>query len=93
MLQNISSKQSVAVISSKGQITLPVSIRKHMGVGTSDKVAFETLANGTALVTQVKYPDIKSLRGAAGTLKKPLTWKKMREIALRDRLKEKYAVR
>lgn len=34
-----------------------------------------------------KYPDIDSLRGAAGKLKKPLSWKQVKRIAYEDRPK------
>ena len=32
------------------------------------------------------YPDLESLRGAAGSLAKPLAWKKMLQIAREDHL-------
>lgn len=90
MLQNISSKQQVSTVSSKGQVTIPAPIRKHLGVDVNDKVAFIIDPTGMVQVTQAKYPDIQSLSGAAGKLKKPLSWKEMRDIAHEDRLKEKY---
>lgn len=34
-----------------------------------------------------KYPNIDSLRGAAGKLKKPLSWKQVKKIAYEDRQK------
>lgn len=33
-----------------------------------------------------RYPDVASLRGAAGTLPRPMSWKEMREIARGDAL-------
>jgi len=79
-----------STLSSKGQVTIPVSVRKHLGVTTNDKVAFIIESDGNVKVTQAKYPDIKSLSGAAGKLKNPLGFKKMREIAREDALKQKY---
>lgn len=38
-----------------------------------------------------KYPDIQSLRGVAGALKKPLSFKEMREIYSYDRDFDKFA--
>jgi hypothetical protein len=32
-----------------------------------------------------RYPNITSLRGAAGSLQKPLAWRQMRQIASEDR--------
>ena len=84
------SKEIVSTISSKGQVTLPVNVRKHLGVQVNDRVAFIIEPTGEVKVAQVKYPDIQSLRGAAGSLKQPLPFKEMRKIAQEDRFKEKY---
>lgn len=90
MLQTISSKQSVSTISSKGQITLPVAVRRHLGVDINDKVVFMIEHNGGVKVTQVKYPTIQSLRGAAGSLKKPVPWNQLRDLARQERIDKKY---
>jgi len=83
-----SSKQRVSTLSSKGQVTLPIEIRKHLGVNPNDKVAFVIEPDGKVQVTPARYPDIASLSGAAGSLKKPLSWKEMQQTAREDRLKE-----
>jgi antitoxin PrlF len=79
-----------ATVSSKGQITIPLEIRKHLGVGTHDKIAFVVKPQGTVEVKTPKYRNLASLKGAAGTLKKPLSWKKMKEI-VRDDVAQSYA--
>ena len=89
-MQNFTTRQIISTISSKGQITLPVAVRKHLGVSSNDRVAFVIGSNGGVKVTQVKYPTIASLSGAAGKLKQSLSWKELRKIAREDRLKEKY---
>lgn len=89
-MQLQSSKQRVSTLSSKGQITLPIEIRKHLGVDINDKVAFVIEPDGKVAVTPARYPDIASLSGAAGSLPKPLSWKEIRKIAREDRLKKKY---
>lgn len=83
-------QQVISSITSKGQITLPAPIRKHLGVNKNDKIAFKVNKNGTVQVAPAKYPDIASLSGSAGTLKRPLTWSKMRQIAREDRIKAKH---
>lgn len=85
-----SSKETISTISSKGQVTLPVEVRKHLGVQANGKVAFVIEPTGDVKVTHVKYPDVQSLRGVAGSLKQPLSFKEMREIAREDRLETKY---
>ncbi len=87
---NVNLKEIVSKLTRKGQVTIPVAIRRHLGVDTNDKVAFIIESNGKVQVTQAKYPDIASLSGAAGSLKKSLPWKKVIRIAREDRLKEKY---
>lgn len=86
----ITSKPRASTLSSKGQITLPIEIRKHLGLSAYDKVAFVIELDGTVQVTPDKYPDIASMSGAAGSLKKSLSWKEIQQIAREDRLKEKY---
>ncbi|MBI3103624.1 type II toxin-antitoxin system PrlF family antitoxin [Candidatus Daviesbacteria bacterium] len=83
-------KEILSTITSKGQITIPAEVRRHLKVATRDKVAFVLEADGTVRLAAPRYPDIASLRGAAGSLKQPLTWQEMREIAHEDRLKAKY---
>ncbi|OGE31078.1 hypothetical protein A2631_05385 [Candidatus Daviesbacteria bacterium RIFCSPHIGHO2_01_FULL_44_29] len=93
-MQNLTTRQSsretVSTISSKGQVTLPVKVRIHLGVKPNGQVAFVIEPSGDVKVTHVKYPDIQSLRGVAGTLKQHLSFKEMRAIAREDRLTNKY---
>lgn len=90
LLQTNRSKELVSTVSSKGQVTIPIEIRRKLGVDTNDKVAFTIEASGEIKLTQARYPDVSSLRGAAGSLKKSLTWKEVKRIALEDRIKNKY---
>lgn len=78
-------KEIVATITSKGQITLPVEIRRHLGVSVHDKIAFRLDDAGTVTVLPVRYPTIASLRGAAGSLPQPLSWEQVLQIAREDR--------
>jgi len=88
--QPIPSKEFVSTISSKGQITLPVFVRRYLRVNANDKVAFVIEpAEGVKLI-QAKYPDIHSLKGAAGVLKQPMKWQEVIKIVHEDRLKNKY---
>lgn len=38
--------------------------------------------------TPPKYPDIESVAGAAGKLRRPLSWEEVRKIAQNERLKK-----
>ncbi len=83
-------KEIVSNITSKGQITIPVEVRKYLGVGTRDKIIFVLEDDGTVRLVAPRYPNIASLKGEAGSLKQPISWQYMRDIAREDRLKAKY---
>ena len=83
-------KEIISTITSKGQVTIPAEVRKYLGIKTNDKIAFVIDAEGIVRLKVPRYPDIASLRGAAGSLDKPLTWQQMQEIAYEDRLQAKH---
>ena len=83
-------KQVIATITSKGQLTLPAEVRRHLGVATRDKVVFVIDEDGTVRLEPAPYPTIASLRGAAGSLPQPLPWKRMVEIAREDYVLDEY---
>ncbi len=70
-------KEIIATISSKGQVTIPAEVRNYLGLKTNDKIAFVIDEEGTVKLRVPRYPDIASLRGAAGRLNKPLSWQEM----------------
>ena len=78
-------KEFISTITSKGQVTIPAEIRKYLGLKTNDKIAFMIDSEGIVRLRVLRYPDIASLRGAAGTLNKPLSWQEIEEIAQEDR--------
>ena len=82
------SQEPTATISSKGQVTIPVAIRRHLGVKSYDKVAFVIKPDGNISLTQATYPDIASLQGAAGSLRQKLSWKEIKKIAYEERRKK-----
>ena len=78
-------KRLMASVSSKGQITMPIEVRKHLGVKQGDKVAFVLDDEGTITVEVPKYPTIVSLRGAAGSLSKPMNWSDIEAVVREER--------
>lgn len=83
-------KEIISTITSKGQVTIPAEVRNYLGIKTNDKIAFVIDSEGVVRIRVPRYPNIASLRGAAGRLKKPLSWQEMQEIAYEDRIKAKY---
>jgi antitoxin PrlF len=80
----LTTKEIPSSITSKGQVTLPSEVRKHLHVATKDRIAFVIQPGGTVQVKPLR--SILSLRGAAGNLPKPLPWKEIERIAHEDRL-------
>jgi AbrB family looped-hinge helix DNA binding protein len=83
-------KEIISTITSKGQVTIPAEVRKYLGITTTDKIAFVIDDQGTVRLRVPRYPTVASLSGAAGRLKKPLSWQEIQQIAYEDRIKAKY---
>jgi antitoxin PrlF len=66
-----------AVITSKGQITIPAEIRKQMNLGPQDKVVFTLLPNGTTIM-RAKNRSITALAGKLKSKRKRVAVKDMR---------------
>jgi len=83
-------KEFISTITSKGQVTIPAEIRKHLGITTNDKISFVIDDEGIVQLRVPRYSTIASLTGAAGRLKKPLSWQEIQKIAQEDRFNTKY---
>src|SRR5260370_203643 len=83
-------KEIISTITSKGQVTIPAEVRQYLGIATNDKIAFVIDDEGTVRLRIPRYPTVASLRGAAGSLKKPLSWQEIQQTAYEDRIKAKY---
>lgn len=86
-------KEIVSTITSKGQVTIPVEIRKKLGLGTGTKIAFVVDDDGNVSLRPPTYPTIASLAGAAGKLDTPMSWEEMKRLAREGRVIEKYGNR
>jgi len=82
-------KEIVSTISSKGQVTIPVEVRRRLGLSTNDKIAFVLEDDGEVKLAVPHYPTVASLRGAAGSLPVPVPWPEMRDAAREERLAAK----
>jgi antitoxin PrlF len=76
--------EALATVTSKGQITIPVEVRRHLGLKAHDRVAFVVEDDGGVRLVVPRYPTIRSLRGAAGSLGRTLSWDEMRRMARED---------
>jgi AbrB family looped-hinge helix DNA binding protein len=82
-------KEIVSTITSKGQVTIPAEVRRHLGVSINDKLTFVLEDSGEVRLKPPAYRKIADLRGAAGSLEQPRSWSELREIAREDRLAER----
>jgi antitoxin PrlF len=83
-------KTATATVSSKGQITIPAEVRRHLGISRSDKIGFIMEDDGTVRLCPERYSSIASLAGAAGSLDHPLSWEEVQAIAREDHLLTKH---
>jgi antitoxin PrlF len=60
-----------ATLTSKGQVTLPKSVRERLGVEAGDRLEFIESEQGFLVVAATR--DIRSLKGIVGPPKKPVT--------------------
>lgn len=77
-------KEILSTITSKGQLTLPVEVRRHLGVTVNEKVVFVLEPGGGVRIETPRYRSVASLRGAAGSLKEPKPWQEVLDTARED---------
>jgi AbrB family looped-hinge helix DNA binding protein len=81
-------KEIVSTVSSKGQVTIPAEIRKHLNISEGDKLSFVIEESGSVRVEAPRYRNVAALRGAAGSLETPKSWDEILQIAQEDRARE-----
>jgi AbrB family looped-hinge helix DNA binding protein len=72
---------STATLTSKGQITVPKSVRERLGLGAGDRVEFVETEGGFMLRTATR--DIRSLKGLLPRPKQPVTVEAMNSAITR----------
>jgi antitoxin PrlF len=66
---------AAATLTSKGQITLPKSVRDRLGVGAGDRIEFIESEQGFVVVPATR--DIRTLKGLVPKPKKPVSIEEM----------------
>ncbi len=82
-------KEITSTITSKGQLTVPIEIRKLLDLKERDKVAFVIEDDQTIRFRPVRYPNVRSLLGNAKSNDPALSWQEMRDIARGEVLEDK----
>lgn len=78
-------KEILSTITSKGQLTVPAEVRRMLGLKQGGKVVFVINDEGGVALRVPAYPNIASLRGAAGTLPRPMSWAEIKEAVADER--------
>jgi antitoxin PrlF len=55
-------RQFVSNVTSKGQVTIPAAVRKHLGVGTPDKITFVVEDDGHVALQPARFT-LRALKG------------------------------
>ena len=79
-------REFIGSVSPKGQITLPLEVREHLGIKTKDTVAIRVEA-GVIRVAPAKATFLDSFQ-AIPALKIPLSFEEIRAIAREEHVKE-----
>lgn len=82
----MASQTLLSTITTKGQLTIPVAIRRRLGLRDRDQVAFVIDESGRIELQVPKYPTVASLVGTVPPLAQPMSWQRMREIIREERL-------
>jgi antitoxin PrlF len=82
-------REILMTVTSKGQVTIPAEVRRHLGIKKNQKIALVIEKAGEVKLKVPRYPDIDSIVGKAGRLDRSLTWHQLRAAARADRLTTK----
>lgn len=69
---------STATVTSKGQVTIPVDVRKALSISTGDRLEFISLEPGKVMIVAATR-SITDLKGRFGRPRKPVTIEEMNE--------------
>lgn len=82
-------KEILMTVTSKGQVTIPAEVRRHLGIKKHQRIALVIQDNGEVKWRVPRYPDIDSIVGKAGTLRRRKAWRKTLETARADHVTAK----
>jgi AbrB family looped-hinge helix DNA binding protein len=60
---------SSATVTSKGQVTIPASVRTTLGIGAGSRIEFVELENGQFVI----FPSVSPIQSLKGMIRKPTT--------------------
>lgn len=72
---------TTAVITSKGQVTIPVDVRRRLGLDSGDRIEFVELETG-GFAIRTAIGDVRSLKGLLGKPSEPVSVEDMNQAIL-----------
>ena len=81
-------KEYTGTITQKGQVTIPLSVRKALGLKPRDRVLFRVSAGRVELLPSPMT--LETVFGAVKPLTRPENWKQIRQIAREDRIVKRH---
>ena len=76
-------------VTSKGQVTLPAEVRRHLKIKRGQKIALILEPEGTVRLRLPRYPTVDSLLAAPRKrLPRDLSWQQVLDIARADALRK-----
>jgi AbrB family looped-hinge helix DNA binding protein len=76
-------------LSSKGQITIPAAVRRHLGVEKNQRLALVIEPEGTVRLKVPRYPNVAAVQGTVPALGTQRTWTETLAMAHEDRARRK----
>jgi antitoxin PrlF len=72
---------TAAVLTSKGQVTIPADVRKRLGLSSGDRIEFIEIEKGLFAIRPM-IGDVRALKGFLKAPKKPVTIDDMNEAII-----------
>lgn len=82
-------KEILMTVTSKGQVTIPAEVRRHLKIKEGQKIALVLEDEGSVRLRLPRYPTVASLLNApARKLDNDLDWQQVLDIAREDALEK-----
>lgn len=81
-------QEHTSTVTQKGQATIPLAVRKALGLKPGDRVLFRVSDGRVELLPSPMT--LESVYGAVQPLHRPENWKQVRRIAREERLAKRY---
>lgn len=82
-------REITVTVTSKGQITIPVKIRRLLGIKERDRMTFVIEDDETIRLRPTTYPNVRSLEASSTSKNPSMSWQEMRDIARAEALEDK----